>query len=327
MFGDGNGTFENATKLYTSYYTLPFKAIIADLNNDSALDVTVLYYGSFSLGVFLGNNDGTFKTEITFPPEDYSGIKTIVMSDFNNDNYLDAVVTGCESWQNQDRYIGVLFGNGDGTFQPLIKFSNENNECFHWSLIVDLNKDSQLDVILKGSTANGLHVLYGNGDGTFQSFTFISIESPVTLGSVALGDLNNDGRLDIVVTFNGNYLIGILIAIEDGKFDKLNTFSTGILVDPLDVALADFNSDGLLDLVVTYSFFDSVSVFFGIGTGTFRLPIQFSIGSDNSLDLIVVIDINNDTQLDIVGIGYSRNRVVALLNRCNCCISGQTDTL
>ena len=113
-----------------------------------------------------------------------------------------------------------------------------------------------------------MSVLLGNGNGTFQAQqTFAAGYSPV---SVTLGDVNGDGKADLVVATNDGNSVSVLLGNGNGAFQECQTFATGD--GPHSLTMGDVNGDGKLDLVVANFNFNSptVSVLLGNGNGTFR---------------------------------------------------------
>jgi len=103
--------------------------------------------------------------------------------------------------------------------------------------------------------SNGL-VFLGNGDGTFQSpRSFETGGSPI---SVAVGDFDGDGWLDLAVANNASNYVSVLLGIGDGSFQLSRNF--GVRRGPVSVAVGDFNGDGRPDLAVGDQNSDSVSV-------------------------------------------------------------------
>src|SRR5260370_20006342 len=125
-----------------------------------------------------------------------------------------------------------------------------------------------LGVVKKYSNQRGtVSILLGNGDGTFQPH----VDYPVGIGpySVAVGDLNGDGKLDLVVAnYPSVFTVSVLLGNGDGTFKPQVTYPVGR--QPISVAVADLNGDGKLDLAVADFTDGFVSVLLGNGDGTFQ---------------------------------------------------------
>jgi hypothetical protein len=123
------------------------------------------------------------------------------LSDFNGDGKLDLAF--CDSSQ-----IGVMLGNGDGTFQPPIFYTADplNQGQFTFA-IGDINGDGKPDLLVseyQDSTNPQFVVFLGNGDGTFQAPLTVSIaQVPEAELGIAVGDFNSDGLLDFIYQSEG----------------------------------------------------------------------------------------------------------------------------
>ena len=106
----------------------------------------------------------------------------VAAADLNGDGKPDLVIANLVA-----QSIGILLGNGNGTFQAEQTIAvNAIN-----ILVTDLNEDGHPDLVVQGP--GGVDVLLGNGNGTFQPPTFVASAS-----TSALADVNGDGRLDLV---------------------------------------------------------------------------------------------------------------------------------
>ena len=145
-----------------------------------------------------------FVTARTYPA-DFSPA-SIAVGDFNGDGILDLAVVNAGSYGSASGNVSVLLGKGDGSFQPTPAYTVG---AYAFSAVVsDFNGDGHLDLAVAGyldvePTTPEVSILLGNGDGTFQAVQ----NYPTQGGSLAVGDLNGDGHLDLV-TSGGSVLLG-----------------------------------------------------------------------------------------------------------------------
>lgn len=301
---DGSGSLSLAHT-----YTLPQAGYViatADLNGDGNLDLVVEGQDptsqNWSYMVLLGNGDGSFQapvlyqqsaqeTELTYP---------IVIADFNNDHKPDL------AFAQGKQTVAVLLGNGDGTFgAPSYVFDGDGGPI----VSADFNRDGNLDIAEDG--ASGLAILLGNGNGTFQNAAF-----PITtsLGYVPLaGDLNGDGKVDLVIGDN------VFLGNGNGTFNAEPPFGSGSGFSSLvAVALADFNGDGKLDALAIAYLGDIANdlIYLGNGDGTFNSsPITLSYCCNPvhvSPPVMQVADMNGDGKPDLVVENSSASMFVLL---------------
>ena len=210
--------------------------------------------------------------------------------------------------------MGVLLGNGDGTFQPVVTYGTggpADSEAFDVA-VADVNRDGKPDLIVANSgnifTNDGgsVAVLLGNGDGTFQPAVAYSSGGGDVM-AVAVADVNGDGNPDLLATDYWGYpanTVSVLLGNGDGTFQPAVTYGSGG-ASPTSIAVADLNGDNKPDLVVANQCFadcsgaGSVAVLLGNGDGTFQPAVAYDPGGTEP-DAVAVADVNGDGKLDIV---------------------------
>ena len=267
----------------------PLEVAQGDVNNDGKLDLIVSNYSAATLGVFLGNGDGTFQAQVSYPVsiEPFG----LAVGDFNGDGYLDVILGHDYSSQSLD----LLLNNGDGTFQAVQSVNVGLNYPLHPS-VADMNRDGRLDIIASDWAGNSLAILLGNGDGTFQA-PQITTDLPANSWNVAISDFNEDGVLDVAAGANGAQSVSIFLGIGDGTLSAPENVPASSYA--LFIRAADMNGDGHSDLVVG-SQNGVTTILLGNGDGTFQSPLSTTQQSDYAED---VGDFNGDGHLDIVAAG------------------------
>jgi len=243
MLGNGDKSFQAPV---VTNYSGPASAstVVGDFNGDGVLDVALIWAGGVK--TLLGNGDGTFQATINTFFSTYVGGDGIATADFNGDGVLDIVITASDpSSTTGFRFVGLLLGNGDGTFQDVspVAGSGTNYVGSITAAIGDFNGDGKLDIATAIQTAGPvieglINVSLGNGDGTFTSGGSVP-NVPLVTSPLLVGDFNADGVLDLAT--GGYFYYGQ----GNGTFPT----SSGSGNAPTFVYAGDANNDGLLDVI------------------------------------------------------------------------------
>lgn len=228
----------------------------------------------------------------------------VALADFNHDGKLDVAEASGDSAST----VSVLLSNGDGTFQPQVRYPVGN---FPYGVsTADVNLDGDVDLLVTNYQDGTMSVLLGNGDGTFQpQLTFATGKDPDTL---AVGDFNQDGVPDV---FAGSLDGALLLGNGDGTFQTASLFLSETY--PYSAAAGDYNHDGKLDLAITFTsgIFSQgiVEILLGNGDGTFATAGSYSLMVASPYS-IAAADLNHDGVLDLAATTFEL-AVAVLLGR------------
>jgi hypothetical protein len=242
----------------------------------------------------------------------------VAVGDFTSNGIPDLVTVN-----SAGNTVSMLLGNGDGTFQSAVKSAVGKGP--RDAAVGDFNGDGNLDIVT--ANFNDISVLLGTGKGTFGGPDTFAL--PMVIGNqvdqlpvaVAVGDVNHDGKPDIVVA-----AVAALAGVDKGFIDVLlgqgdGSFKVGSITPinsdfslaedgvPVRIALADLNGDGNLDIVTANpshgNVTDSISVLLGNGDGTFRETGDPNVGL-SLIESVAVGDFNNDHVPDVVVNGFDQ---------------------
>jgi hypothetical protein len=321
--GKGNGRFD--PWLYSLATYSPGLVAVGKFDGKN-LDAVVNDDAYNNPMVMLGAGDGYFPN-FTYLSSDNNGVFGFAVGDFNGDRKDDLAANVRVSPSGSEVYL--YLSNGNGTFQAPRRFRAGSAGEFSSIVAGDFNNDGKLDLAVLNNNLrdNGgsIAVLLGNGKGGFGPPLFYRIRNrhgnsfPAAL---AAGDFNGDKKLDLAVAFanfstNASSYVRVLLGNGDGTFREGVRTAAG--PNPLDIAAADFNGDGRLDLVVANTLcvqscgLSYVSVLLGNGDGTFRAPATFPARGQTSLHLTVA-DFNGDGKPDVATANENSNTVSVLLN-------------
>src|SRR4030095_17026243 len=306
MLGNGDGTFGAKTDFPVA--AAPQAVAAGDFNSDGKVDLmATLNNAELSLALLTGTGTGTFNPPIYFPNTSGFDSPAIAATDLNSDGKLDLVVMhniGCYIAPcTAADSITILLGNGDGTFQTPTEVDVGTGPSS--MAVVDLNGDGIKDVAIGGGNTE-LSILLGVGNGTFVQqpvVTLVPGGDPFSAcNDIGVGDLNRDGKQDLVVPLGNGHGNAILIGNGNGTFQVTSRIQIDETFAPLHVAVADYNRDGLLDIARTMG--DGTNgllpILSGEGDGTFQAPNRYLVPPPSRGGIMILAgDWNADAKPDI----------------------------
>jgi autotransporter-associated beta strand protein len=294
LLGNGDGTFKPASVMALGKRA---GAIAAhDFNSDGIVDLVVGTSTNGDVLVLLGNGNGTYRPPISITT---GGPIAVSTADINADGFSDIVAANGAS-------IAIVLSNGNGTFQPVVQLPTAASEC---AAAGDLNGDGKVDVVYSSRNPQSIGIFFGNGDGTFGPRVTFATPALLPPSSVAVGDLNADGKADVVFSSDTGRSVAAVFGNGNGTFGPATTFATSNAAVQ-QVGLADVNRDGKADLVLANN---GVTLLLGNGDGTFRPPALLATQSGQIS--AVVTDVNGDGRPDIAASGKYSHTLGVLLSR------------
>jgi len=304
LLGDGTGGFAP----HQDYG--PESVWVGLLDNDNDLDIVTANRNGDTVSVLLGDGSGGFGGRMTYAVG--SEPVAVLLADIDRDGELD-VITANQGGND----VTYCLGNGDGTFGAPTSVGVGASPRDIAS--GQLNGGNELDFVVVNGSDETVTVLLGTAGGG------LVVGSTASVGpapeAVAIGDMNDDGDLDIVVVNSSDDSVSFLLGNGDGTFQPEVTDAMGLRPSvtiqglgwqrPVDVAMADVDQDGRLDVITANRAGDSVSVLYGAGTALSPPLIIMAGESPGSLDVGLIDD---DNAPDIVVTNEVDDTASVLLN-------------
>ncbi|WKV13344.1 FG-GAP-like repeat-containing protein [Marivirga harenae] len=333
-----NGTFQLS---HTLLENVRVQAIWGDFNNDDKLDILAsgFEWDTFENFICILNISET-AVDTAFYTNDYNvSNPSLSCIDFNNDGFLDFLITGEDTDLSGEIYTRLYKNNGDNTFTNLANhgITPTGQASMDWA---DFNNDGYYDLLIAGfaedfSTENVTDVLINNGNETFSKLggDFYKVFN----GTSKWIDINNDGDLDIISTGGGNdgYRMSIYLNNE-GVFINSTlaadyNFPNVTENFPAGISLVDYDNDGDQDIFISGRGGGStnpiaVTKLFQ-NTGSDFIEVE-NIGIEQQyLDFTIFADLNNDGDKDLVSLNRFTKPIIYENSRGNNIYTNNTKPL
>jgi hypothetical protein len=277
---------------------------VADFNGDNKLDLVVANASNNSVSVLPGQGDGSFlgavTTAATGANPEFRDPRGLAVGDFNQDGRLD-VATG--------NFLGpsitLLLGQGTGTSTaPFAIGATSAAGTGVTSLVgADLDGDGRQDLVGTITADNRVSVLRGTSAGVGGAALYPALPgatAAATAMGITTGDLNKDGRPDLLVANRSAAKMSLLLG--DGAGGFATAVSPNVGTNPTSVVVSDVNRDGNPDVLVANNVTNNISLLLGDGTG--NLPASgTNMASGGSLKAIRTADLDLDGDQDIIVAG------------------------
>jgi hypothetical protein len=302
----GSGTFKVNGTVGTVTASPTNNIVLADINGDKKLDI-VIPDGFGDVFTYLGKGTGLFSNGPAYPLQasTFGGNYLVAIVDFNKDGVLDLLDTA--GFDNNT----VSLGRGDGSFQTNQIYAYNSTLVAANIATADFNGDGFPDTAqsLAGGANGMLAINLGTSHGVMGAASLVTASTCANnvVEWVAAGDVNGDGKADLVATlqdatFAGcqNNTVAVMLGLGTGKFKAASYYATGSTVQEGIVYLVDLNGDGKLD-IVTENANGTISVLLNKGNGTYKPgTLITSISTLNGLGLYLAFaDFNGDGKMDI----------------------------
>lgn len=286
----GDGSFYDPVNYYT--HEQSFSLCVGDFNADGFADVATANYFSKDLSVLFNLGNATFSSSVNYPIHYHTW--DVTTADMNSDDYLDLIAT------SEGQYLFIFYNDGSGNFIRDSVFLNQNSIGL---VPVDIDNDSDQDIVATSKTGNSLAIIYNNNNT--YSVSYIPINGFIE--NIIAEDFNNDGFKDIAIHGMPAGYPMIFLNYGNGQLDPNYIVPINDLVIQ-GIQGTDVNSDGLTDLIVSKSNpYEFLQIYINEGQCNFSFLSEYYSGSSLN-PKIQIADLNNDGERDIlITNAYSRS--------------------
>lgn len=309
-----------ATNLQISVGTAPGSVEIVDFNIDGKLDIVVANEQSNNVTILLGDGKGDFREAKGSPFNAGHSLNDIAIGDFNGDDKPDLAFAN-----HEQKSLTVFLGDGQGSFRPSSSspVTVLSNPHTHGVAAGDFNGDGKLDLVTDSWGENKVTIVFGDGHGNFSSPGVQFAVGKMPYQRVRAGDVNGDGKSDIIATNLEGDNVTVLLSDGHGGFKQPIGSPYPCGDSPFFVAIRDVNKDGKPDLAIVNSpgsaagrsGKDGLTILLGDGTGGFKMMAGSPFATGKIPNRLAIGDVNGDGVADIAVTNTDSNNVTLFLMR------------
>lgn len=303
LLNAGTGSFALQAKTYTGVDYSSSLARPMDLDRDGDLDLAVRFSSrqdTFTNQIRMFLNDGHAGFGRAIDSTVNGNLGSFAVADFNGDGKPD-IVTADTRPGSFTKEVSFLRNEGAGAFS--VQAESAVGVAFSSLTPVDIDDDNDIDLVATDCHNTGMaSVLLNQGAGSFapqmegEATTSNSYNVGVAPVSIAAGDLDGDGRMDLVAANSGGGTVSVLLNQGGGGLASEVSYDVGSV--PESAVVGDLDEDGVPDIVVANRGSESLSVLLGHGDGTFADQVVDSVGPEPRA--VAVSDLDGDGHSDLL---------------------------
>lgn len=310
LFGDGVGGFGNINKLELAPTIGPRSIVVNDFNRDGNADLAIANFNTNNISLLLGNGSGGFSPQVVLDLQGGQMPFSIVAADFNRDGFVDLATS------NNSNNISVLLGGASGSFSPATNFDLVTGTGPQSIQVGDFNRDGILDIATANASSGNVSTLLGDGDGKFSRPVSFTLPEAKGIQSLVIADFNHDNKFDIVTVNQTSNVVSVLLndcAVScRGSLSLASNVAITDTVGPQAMAVADFNRDGIMDVITANPGSGNLSMLRGDKNGNFAVSNRFTSGGMQPFS-IATGDFNRDGNVDVVTVDVFTSNAYMLL--------------
>lgn len=272
----------------------PIGMVAADIDGDGIPDIVAADFQGSGPIVMKGKGDGTFAPG-TRVGSVGNGFGAIAVADLNGDGKPDVIA---QAWTQ----IAVFLNKGDGTFAPAKTYTTVEG-AQQEVLVGDVNGDGKPDVLSLLPT--GVQTWLNTGDGTLKAGPVTTFGG--TPGTFTLGKFHTGSKLDMAINNDVSQQVEVFFGNGDGSFTHKGASTSGLITE--DIRAADFDGDGIDDIITADSFSFSTTVLISDGNGGFKKTNRINLSGLGPTS-IAVGDFNHDGKMDAAMSAVLNSKIV-----------------